>query len=273
MPLRIFANRTSALCLVVSFLHSMLLFWACYFLPVYFQAVLRASPVRSAVMLFPIATTSAPAGAVAGVVITRTGRYRLWHLLGLGLVALGCGLCTLLDAASPTGRWVGFQLLLGFGFGFVFTSTLPPILASLAESDVATATGAWTFLRNWGSIWGVAIPSAIFNTYSSRAASRLSDPAVRDVLVDGGAYQRATRHFMLTLDGSLRSDVVGLYEDGLRVVWQASIGFVLLAFACALFVPTIELRDELNTEFGLKEGGRSGTWSNDTSDKDSPSLP
>ncbi|KAM4057562.1 major facilitator superfamily protein [Hirsutella rhossiliensis] len=272
MPLRIFGNRTSALCLVISFLHSMLLFWACYFLPVYFQAVREASPMRSAVMLFPIATTSAPAGVLAGVFITKTGRYRVWQLLGLGLMSLGCGMCNLLNATSPTGQWVGFQLLLGFGFGFVFTSTLPPILASLAESDVATATGAWTFLRNFGSVWGLAIPGAIFNTYSSNAASRVSNPVVREMLVDGGAYERATKQFMLTLDGSpgLKSEVAQLYVDGLRVMWQASIAFALLAFACALFVPTVELRDELNTEFGLKEGAGSGVLSNDTSDKESP---
>lgn len=272
MPLRIFGNRTSALCLVISFLHSMLLFWACYFLPVYFQAVRGASPMRSAVMLFPIATTSAPAGVLAGVFITKTGRYRVWHLLGLGLMALGCGLCALLEATSSTGQWVGFQLLLGFGLGFVFTSTLPPILASLADSDVATATGAWTFLRNFGSIWGIAIPGAIFNTYSSDAASRVSDLAIRHMLVDGGAYERATKQFMLTLDDNpgVKSEVVQLYVDGLRVVWQASIAFALVAFGCALFVPTIELRDELNTEFGLEEGDRSGGVSNSPSDKISP---
>ncbi|RDA92472.1 hypothetical protein CP533_6460, partial [Ophiocordyceps camponoti-saundersi (nom. inval.)] len=260
MPLRIFTNRASALCLAVSFLHSMLLFWACYFLPVYFQAVLEASPRRSAVMLFPIATTSAPAGVLAGILITRTGRYRVWHLLGLGLMAIGCGLCSLLDASSSTGHWVGFQLLLGLGFGFVFTSTLPPILSSLPEADVATATGAWTFLRNFGSVWGIAIPGAIFNTVTSKAARRISDAKVRRLLVDGGAYEHATRAFMRSLDAnpSLKAEVIQVYVDGLRIVWQASIAFAVLAFALALFVPTLELRRELETEYGLeKKGNRS----------------
>ncbi|RDA87851.1 hypothetical protein CP532_2943 [Ophiocordyceps camponoti-leonardi (nom. inval.)] len=266
MPLRIFTNRTSSLCLAISFLHSMLLFWACYFLPVYFQAVLEASPRRSAVMLFPIATTSAPAGVLAGVLITRRGSYRVWHFLGLGLMAIGCGLCSLLDASSATGHWVGFQLLLGFGFGFVFTSTLPPILASLPEADVATATGAWTFLRNFGSVWGIAIPGAIFNTVTSKAAtSTISSVKVRRLLVDGGAYEHATRSFMLSLnnDPSVKAEVIQVYVDGLRVVWRVSIAFAVLAFVLALFVPALELRGELETEYGLEEK-KNGNQSDDT---------
>ncbi|PTD10445.1 putative aldehyde dehydrogenase FUS7 [Fusarium culmorum] len=154
---------------------------------VYFQAVKEASPTRSAVMLFPIACTSAPGGVAAGITITKTGKYRIWHFAGFVLMSIACGLFTLLDESSSTGRWVGFQILFGFGTGVVFTSTLPPILASLPDSDVATATGAWTFIRNFGSIWGVAIPAAVFNNHVNHAASDISDQGVRSLLVNGGA--------------------------------------------------------------------------------------
>lgn len=255
MPLRLFRNRTAVTVFIMSFIHSMLLFWVCYFLPVYFQGVKEASPSRSAVMLFPIATTSAPGGVIAGISITKTGTYRIWHFLGFGLMALGCGLFTLFDETTPTGQWVGFQLLFGFGCGFVFTSCLPPILASLPDSDVATATGAWTFLRNFGSIWGIAIPAAVFNTHANKLASEVSDPSVRALLVNGGAYGHATREFITMFNGdpALKSEILSLYIRGLKVVWQVSIAFALLGLAIAFFVPSIELRDELNTEYGMKE--------------------
>lgn len=254
MPLRFFSNRTSSTVFAISFIHSILLFWICYFLPVYFQVVKEASPTRSAVMLFPIATMTAPAGVMAGALITITGKYRVWHFLGFALMALGCGLFTLLDEKSSTGEWVGFQLLFGLGCGFVFTSCLPPILASLPDSDVATATGTWTFLRNFGSIWGIAIPAAVFNTYANNAASNVSDPSVRALLVDGGAYEHATRDFMQAFDSdpALKSEIVQLYLSGLKAVWQVSIGFALLGFALAFLVSSIELRDELNTDYALK---------------------
>lgn len=127
-------------------------------------------------------------------------------------------------------------------------------------------------MRNLGSVWGVTIPDAIFNTYSSSAAGRLSDPAVGALFVDGGAYERATRLFMRTLDArpALKAEMVQLYVDRLRVVWQASVAFAPLAFALAFLVPTIEFRDELNTEYGLK--GQESAESNEPSDKASTSC-
>ncbi|RBR20286.1 uncharacterized protein FIESC28_05250 [Fusarium coffeatum] len=255
MPLRLFGNRTSSTLLVISFIHSLLLYWICYFLPVYFQAVKEASPTRSAVMLFPIACTSAPGGVAAGITITKTGKYRIWHFSGFVLMSIACGLFTLLDENSSTGRWVGFQIVFGLGTGFVFTSTLPPILASLPDSDVATATGAWTFIRNFGSIWGVAIPAAVFNNHVNHAAPDISDEGVRSLLVNGGAYEHATQYFLKTLDSSprLKDEVVQVYLNGLKVVWQTSIAFCLLGFLLCFFVRSLTLRDELNTEFGLQE--------------------
>ncbi|KAF9779410.1 COP9 signalosome complex subunit 1 [Fusarium sp. DS 682] len=255
MPLRLFGNRTSSTLLIISFIHSLLLYWICYFLPVYFQAVKEASPTRSAVMLFPIACTSAPAGVAAGITITKTGKYRIWHFSGFILMAIACGLFTLLNEHSSTGRWVGFQILFGVGTGVVFTSTLPPILTSLPDSDVATATGAWTFIRNFGSIWGIAIPAAVFNNHVNRVASEISDTRVRSLLINGGAYQHATKYFVKSLDTSpkLKTEVVQVYIDGLKVVWQVSLAFCLVGFILCFFVRSLKLRDELNTEYGLKE--------------------
>ncbi|KAF5683755.1 fusarin C cluster-transporter [Fusarium circinatum] len=250
MPLRLFSNRTSSTLLVISFIHSSLLYWICYFLPVFFQVAKEASPTRSAVMLFPIACTSAPAGIAAGILITKTGKYRIWHFAGFVLMSIACGLFTLLNEHSSTGRWVGFQILFGIGTGVVFTSTLPPILASLPDADVATATGAYTFIRNFGSIWGVAIPAAVFNNHVNHAVSNISDPGLRSVLIDGGAYEHATKSFIQSLgqNPKLKAEVVQVYIDGLKVVWQVSLAFSLVGFVLCFFVQSLKLRDELNTE-------------------------
>ncbi|KAJ2905394.1 hypothetical protein MKZ38_005492 [Zalerion maritima] len=255
MPLRLFKNRTSVSMFAISFVHAMLLFWVCYFLPVYFQAVLGASPMRSAVMLFPIATLSAPAGVLAGVLITITGKYRVWHFVGFGLMAIGCGLFTMLDSSSSTGWWVGFQILFGSGCGLIFTSCLPAILASLPESDVATATATWTFIRNFGSIWGTAVPAAIFNTHADKVAATINDPDVQELLVKGGAYEHATKAFVQSFATSpeVYDKIIDLYETSLKLVWEVSIAFCLLGFMLSLFVGSLDLRNELETEFGLQE--------------------
>ncbi|KAA8649480.1 hypothetical protein EYZ11_010869 [Aspergillus tanneri] len=254
MPMRLFTNRTSSTTFVLSFLHGILLYWACYFLPVYFQAVLHASPTRSGIMLFPIATTTAPFGVLAGILITITGHYSIFLLSGFGFVTVACGLFSLLDDQSTTGEWVGFQILFGVGAGIIFTSCLPAILAALPESEVATATATWTFLRSFGSIWGTAIPAAVFNSRVNSLLGTVPDDAAQAWLVNGGAYEHATAAFLRAYENSpLQHNILNVYLDSLRTIWYVSIAFSGIGVPLALLVKELPLREELNTEFGLEE--------------------
>lgn len=254
MPISLFTNRTSATTYLLSFLHGIILYWACYFLPVYFQAVLEASPTRSGIMLLPIATTTAPFGVAAGVLITVTGHYRIFHFLGFGLMTIACGLFSLLDEHSTAGDWIGFQILFGVGAGFIFTSCLPAILAALPESEVARATATWTFLRSFGSVWGTAIPSAIFNSHVNNLVASIPDAATRALMVNGGAYEHATVTFIRSYNGSpLKMDIIRVYVDSLRLIWYVALPFAGIGFPLAFLIKGLHLRDELNTEFGMTE--------------------
>ncbi|KAI3333482.1 hypothetical protein F4824DRAFT_471827 [Ustulina deusta] len=60
------------------------------------------------------------------------------------------------------------------------TTILPAIQASLPEADIATITSMYAFLRSVGGIWGVTIPSVIFNGQVNVFVGRIGDLAVRD---------------------------------------------------------------------------------------------
>ena len=255
MPPKLFSNRTSISIFFMAFVHGILLLYVTYFLPVYFQAVLGSSPTRSGVQIFPIATTIAPAAAISGVLITIYGKYRVFHFLGFALMAAGSGSLVVLDENSSVGAWVGFQVLFGLGNGMVFNTMIPPLLASLPASEVATATATWTFMRSFGSIWGIAVPSAIFNSRTDHlVADRLSEfPAIAALLVKGGAYQRATAAFVESLPAIPRHTVIGIYTDALKTIWYISIPFCLIGFPIAMFVKSYVLSNELETDFGMED--------------------
>ncbi|CZT05520.1 related to putative multidrug transporter Mfs1.1 (major facilitator family protein) [Rhynchosporium agropyri] len=255
MPPRLFSNRTSVSIFVMAFVHGVLLLYVTYFLPVYFQAVKKASPTRAGVELFPTATTIAPAAAISGIIITITGRYRIFHYLGFMLMSIGCGLFALLDEDSSVAAWVGFQVLFGLGNGMVYNSMIPPLLASLPPSEVATATATWTFMRSFGSIWGIAIPSAMFNDRVNQLVKeRLANaPAIAAQLVNGKAYERATASFIASLGADVRPIVVGIYVDALKIIWYASIAFAVIGLPVCFFVKSLDLTSTLETEFGMQE--------------------
>lgn len=134
---------------------------------------------------------------------------------------------------------------------------LPAVQAPLDETYVATSTGLWSFARYFGCIWGVAIPSAIFNNFNnecSRLSRGLGDVDIAELLTGGRAYQYATAAFVnSTEDATTRTEVVEVFSGALRVVWLIGIAFAGIGFLLVFVEKEIELRKELNTEFGMEE--------------------
>lgn len=261
-PLRLYSNRTSFVGLWCAFTHNMLVFWILFCLPIYFQAVLRASAFKSGVDILPTAAVFTPFTIISGGVMTKLGRYRPLLTVGFAFFPLALGLLSRLDETSTTGYWAGVQIIAAVGIGIITPITLPTILTPLPESDVAVATATWAFMRGFGTIWGAAIPLAVFNSRANTlAAARLSGASyesVRRALSNGGAYSLAaggSLYSALELDDnpSLAVTVRGIYSDSLKLCWQVALAFGLFGFLLTFAAKEIPMRTGLETEFGLAD--------------------
>lgn len=263
MPIRVYSNTTSLLSFILTFLHGIEMSWLSFFLPVYFQVLLEATPLQAGVDLLAIVIPLMPAGIAGGLIIAKTGRYKPTMVAGYALLSIGVGCLTLLDAHSATAKWVVFQIIAGAGGGLALTATLPAVQAPLPEADVAVATASWAFVRSFGSIWGAAIPAAIFNSRADNLVHTISDPGIRELLRRGGAYERATAIFMTSFDDApaLKQELVDLYTAGIQQSWQILIAFTVVAVPIACFIPEIPLRKELVTDFGLDEDEKDASQS------------
>lgn len=165
----------------------LIVFWIIYFYPLYFQAVLGASATRSGVDLLPVVVSFPVFAAVGGALVTKTGRYKPIHLFSLGILTLTVGLNSILDRNSHTAVWAVFGVLAGAGLGSTISTTLQAVQAGLPESETASSVGTWAFIRSLGTIWGVAIPSAIFNNRFDQLNYQI-DASVRAAFTHGQAY-------------------------------------------------------------------------------------
>jgi MFS family permease len=265
MPPHLFGNRTSATAYILSFTQSLLLYWLLYYLPLYFQSVLGSTPSRSGVQLLPTALITVPFAAVGGKLLARTGRYRPLHHLGFGFATVGFGCMTLLGSASSTGAWVGFQAIIAVGLGLIAPTALPAVLAPLEEKDVATATGTWSYLKSFGIICGVTFSGVVFNNEFNHLSYRISDPAVRLQLSQGEAYEHGTRVFIDSFQGVAKDEIVGVYSDSLKTVWQVGTAIAGLAFFVVFVEKELKLRTTLNTKYGIKEKGEEKGSTSDNS--------
>jgi MFS family permease len=253
IPSRLVTNRTAAAVYAITFINSMLLYWVLYFLPVYFQAVLLSTAARAGVQVLPIVLTAVPGAVVAVIVLTRYGRYRPLHHAGFAIATLGTGLFATLSRTSSPAQWVIFQILAGTGSGMVLNTLLPALQAAHPEHDQASATASWAFIRSFGNIWGVAIPTVVFSNRISRSLDGIPDERVRGMLDGGHAYKLGTKAFVGSLPREVRITVQDAYSDALKTVWIVGAAFGVLALLLVNLEREIKLRTELDTEYGLQE--------------------
>ncbi|KAI0395439.1 major facilitator superfamily domain-containing protein [Xylariaceae sp. FL0594] len=250
MPLRLFGHRTSATVYLQNFLISILLEWAIYILPLYFQSLLSASALTSGLDILPINAFLIPSGAVAGAILTKIGHYKPLHLFGFGIMSVACGLFSTMSSNTSTVAWAWFQILAGIGIGFPLTTQLPAIQAVLPESDTAISTSTYSFIRSFGFVWGATIPSIVFNSRVDALLYYVENPNIRAALADGGAYSFAlnVRH----LAGNVLEQTLEVYRQALRVVWFVGLAFALLGFVLVFAEKHVDMRTELETDFGLE---------------------
>ena len=253
-PRKIVSNRTSAAALGLTFIHAIVTYWTYYFLPIYFQAVKGQSPMNSGIDTLPTFAGGLLCALIGGVLLSKIGRYKPLHFAASIPMIIAFGLFSIMNADTHAAVWAWFQVICAAGSGLMSGILLPAVQAPLDETYVATSTGLWSFARYFGCIWGVAIPSAIFNNECSRLARGLGDTDIAELLTGGRAYQYATATFVDSIeDVTTRAKVVEVFSGALQVVWLIGIAFAGIGFLLVFVEKEIELRKELNTEFGMEE--------------------
>lgn len=256
IPPQLFTNRTSFISFVLSFLAALLLQWTIYFLPIYFQGVRGTSPLTSGVDILPYNAFLIPFAMLAGGIMSKTGSYRPLHALGFAFVSLGIGLFAILNRTSNKAIWVILQLFTAIGQGFLATTILPAIQAALPVGETAAATGTYAFLRSFGFVWGVTIPSIVFNAQIDANLGIVSDASLAGDLAGGHAYGQAASGIVRDASNQAHNEVAEVYRRALEVVWEVAVALGLLGFLLSFMTKHVELRKEIDSDFGLESGRR-----------------
>lgn len=253
MPPRMFANRTSCVALVSTFLAAMLTMWRIYFVPVYFQSVLLESPARSGVLLLPTMLVGMPVAIISGQVLSRFGRYKPIHVFGFAVATLASGLYINFDADSTIAEVVLYQIVAAIGGGCLLTTMMSAVQASHPPADMVAATSTWTFMQAFGGVWGLTIPAVIFNSQFESRIGNITSEAVRAALGGGDAYSHVSSSYITSLDPGLRTEVIMAYLWSLKIVWVACLGFNALGAGLVLFEREMTLSETVESDYGIKK--------------------
>ncbi|KAJ5606219.1 hypothetical protein N7510_009000 [Penicillium lagena] len=256
IPPVIFNNRTVSVNLLGCFLHGIILWALVYYLPLYYEGVLGFSPVMSGVAVFPETFTVAPISVITGIVAAKVGRYRWALWAGWPLSSLGLGLLCLLDANTPTAKWVCLNLVAGIGLGILYPTVMLAVQVASDPAYQSITVTMTTFFRVLGQAVGVAIGGVVFqnrikNNFNNHPSlGRSADQYASDAssLVE---YIKA-----LPSESSRRHLIESLYADSLSIVWAVMCTVAALGFLSSLFTKSYSMDRNFSSSQGLRVGSQ-----------------
>jgi MFS family permease len=163
VPPRIATQRTIASASIFALFLGGAFFLLIYFLPIWFQAVKGTDALRSGIDTIPLILSNTFGIFFSGGLTSTFGYYMPYVYICVALTSIGSGLLTTLDPTSSTGRWVGYQILYGFGCGCAFQ--LPQIAAQavLPQQDVPVGVAITLFGTMLGASLFVSVGNNVLN--------------------------------------------------------------------------------------------------------------
>lgn len=258
MPLRLFKLRSNIASYSVCFTHGFVFISGAYFLPLYFQAVLGASPILSGVYTFPFVLALSFVSMAVGILINKTGQYLPPIWFGMLFMTIGFGLYIDLPSTRTWGRIFPFQLIAGIGVGPNFQAPLIALQSLVQPRDIATATASFQFIRNISTAISVVIGGVIFQNRMKAHRSALVSalgPELGNQLSGGGAS--AATQLIQRLPPAQKRVVDEIYTNSLRTLWIFIVCVSAVGMVASLFITkqTLSRQHEV-TKTGLAEQER-----------------
>ncbi|MET0133950.1 MAG: MDR family MFS transporter [Kibdelosporangium sp.] len=236
LPMRLFRSRVFTVSGILSFVVGFAMLGGVTFLPTYLQYVQGESATGSGLRMLPLVAGLLVASITTGTVIGRTGRYRIFPIIGSALIAAGLLLLSLMDAGTTVLAGSGYMIVLGLGVGLVMPVPTVVVQSTSDYRDLGVATSGVSFLRTLGSSFGVAIFGTI---YAGQLPGHLA------TAIPPGVDPRAAQSVQAlhALPAELRAPIVEAYVDTLQTMFLAAAPVGLLALVVALFLREVPLRD------------------------------
>ena len=169
LPLRLFRSRTFSVANTSSAILGMAMFGGLLVLPLYLQVVKGSSPTKAGLQSLPLMVGIVVGSIVAGQLIARTGRYRIFPIIGSVLMVIALFLFAQIGADTSLVVLMFFMLVMGLGLSFNMQPTVTAVQNAASPREIGVSTSAVTFFRQMGGTAGAAIfLSVLFSTLGGR---------------------------------------------------------------------------------------------------------
>ncbi|GGT95869.1 MULTISPECIES: MDR family MFS transporter [Streptomyces] len=270
LPMRLFANPVFAVCSVLSFVVGFAMLGSLTFLPSYLQYVDGDSATVSGIRTLPMVVGLLIASIYSGNVVSKTGRYRIFPIVGCLVMGIGLFLLSLMDTRTSTWLESLYMFVLGAGIGLCMQVLTIAVQNTVDYADLGTATSGVTFFRTLGSAFGTAVFGTIYvNSLTPNLAQGVGEAAAVPGAGDPAALARAAQSPVGVhgLPDDVAAPIVQAYADTLHTVFLWTVPVAAVGLVVALFLKEVPLRDTARASApDMGEGFGSPTTSGDSAE-------
>jgi EmrB/QacA subfamily drug resistance transporter len=267
IPLRFFQNRVFSLTSIVGLVVGMGLFGGISVLPLYLQIVRGVSPTESGLLLIPLTAGLMIGAIISGQMISRTGHYKIFPIVGSGVCVVALILMSFIGADTPLWQTDIYGALFGLGIGNIMQPITLATQNAMPARDIGVATSSATFFRQMGGTLGVAVfLSVLFSTaggniahaYKNAAKSASFQSLTTNPTVTGGAGNKPLlailngqklsssslndTSFLKHADKQLAHPFFVGFSNSMDVIFLLAAAVMLIGFLVLLAVEELPLR-------------------------------
>jgi EmrB/QacA subfamily drug resistance transporter len=251
LPLRLFENRAFTITSLVALVVGFAMFGSVTYLPLFLQVVKGSTPTSSGLEMLPMMGGMLTSSIVSGQLISRTGRYKIFPLVGTLVMTIGLALLSRTAADTSLARLLVMMLLLGLGMGLVMQVLVIAVQNAVDYRDLGVATSGNSLFRSIGGSVGTAVLGAIF-------ASRLAAELAAHPGATGGVGAGLSLQAMAQLPAGVRAAYAQAFTSAIDTVFLVATTIAALGFVATWLLPERPLRETVSAksaDVGQEVGG------------------
>jgi EmrB/QacA subfamily drug resistance transporter len=232
LPLRLFRNGVFAVGSAQATIVGMGMFGGIASIPLYLQIVKGASPTKAGLLLLPMIAGMMAASLASGQFTSRTGKYKIFPVIGSVLMVIGLLLMTQIGADTPLWQTDVYMAIFGMGLGMNMQSIVLAMQNAVEPQDMGVATSAVTFFRQVGGSLGTAVFLSILFTRASENIPH--ELAKNGVALPKGAFNLDDTSGLSKLPDQMKHPILVGFSDAMDTVFL--VGAIVLVAGVVLSV-------------------------------------
>ncbi|GAA1419353.1 MDR family MFS transporter [Agrococcus citreus] len=243
IPLSLFRNPVFVNATAIGLTLGLGMFAAIGFVPTFLQMSSGTSAAASGLLMLPMMVGLLGTSIGSGIAITKTGKYKLYPIVGTIVTGAAMVLMTTLSAQTPIWLICTFLFVFGAGLGLIMQVVVLVVQNAVDASMVGTATSTNNYFREVGASLGVAVFGTIFTTRLSENLNGVFTGAGASAADAAAATATVDPQVLDSLPAPIRDGVVAAYADALAPVFWYLLPFIAVAFLLSLLLKQVPLSD------------------------------